>query len=1156
MTPHELIARLESVGLIDPAVLEKVRQHVEDPEKKVKPKAVLSYLVKKEQITRTQASALLKEIEAPKPIQHEEIRVNLPKEYDTDDLTSISDELTESKPEPEPKTLRKTEPRRQREPEVRPRKERPVVEIVPVEQPAEVDPLIETADQFSAGDVVHAPLHADYGAPMDAGIYGDSRQRDDKPAPGFRGKRLKKDQWSTKWLYIGFGILGLLLIFGAVLYIAVNRVSAEDQFKAANTSFENGSYSDAIEKFNEFIEENPKHEKVNTAKVRRVQALIAQTYETKNWDETIKRAETQLPGLLEDSSINMDLIRDDLGVMLPGAALKISERALKQTDLPGMEKQLELALGAKQVVDNAAYIPNSIRKRPVVATTIDKFEDNILAVQGLIQKEYDYKAGLTEIRQLGDASKTEEAFALYQKLTRQYAELAAREELQVAMKAVSAKERELVKPTPTSLTTSSEARPSDSQSVVVLASKNGQKLDADRDVITPVLAEGTLYGIESSDGSVVWRKWLGFQTQIQPQVFKEDLLLVADQQNQDLMLLKRLDGKVVWRTEIGEPFVTPAFNDAMIVVTARSGKVFKLDAQTGKVIAAVQLPQTANVSAMIAEREPYIYQPGYYSNIYILSSEDLSCRDVYYLGHYKGSIEVPLVIWNGHLLVCVNSGSRCDLYVLKPEEQGLGLQMVQLLNRITSGPVTTPLLRFGRWMLVASDNGDLKILNIDPADEANPISKFAEEKFENRSGQRAFLLTQGNQLWIAGKGILKYRIQGSLGKFTRQLITNIGDSFVAPLHAIEEGVLHVRRREGSGMISVSAVDPNTLKEIWRTDLGGSLAGSPTVVGDEIMAISNQGDLFLLDSAAISRGYSDNAEKSSTIVESLSFDSTIALGDNRFACIGSNGRDDLLSIEGGNSRLLKLKPPADKPVCEPIAVGGDLIIASAEGPVVRVDARTGQMIGAPFQPPVKPGEKVNWKRPVLIEGEVFAIAREGVDSSPSSIFVLDSSDGKSIREVSEFAADARIKSPLESFARTVVGVFSNAENDQLVALDSANSLTSLGTATLPGNYVAGPWVVGPAVLVTLDTDELVCFDQQLQEKWKISLPPDQVAGEPVLDRGKIAFAFQNGKVVWLDPETGQEANSILLGQPVSGISFVDNKLYFGGSDGTVHVWQAQ
>ena len=352
-------------------------------------------------------------------------------------------------------------------------------------------------------------------------------------------------------------------------------------------------------------------------------------------------------------------------------------------------------------------------------------------------------------------------------------------------------------------------------------------------------------------------------------MYNADLILACDQKNHDLLMIKRLDGSVIWRAQIGEPFLQPAFNDAMIILTANSGKVMKMDPRSGEVITAVQLPQTANVSAMIAEREPYIYQPGYYSNLYVLSSEDLVCRDVFYLGHYKGSIEIPPQNWVGHILVAVNGGNRCDLHVLKTAEQGLGLQMVQILNRITAGPVKTPLLRFGRWMLVASDNGDLKILQLNPDPEDNvPITKFAEEKFEKTSGEPAFLLTEGSQLWIAGKGIMKYRIQGSLGKFNRQLIENAGDSFLAPLSKIEEVLIHTRRREGSGMVSVSAVDPNTLKQIWRTDLGGPVAGAPAMVDGNLQAVSNQGDVFMIDEASESKGIADNAVKSSTIVESI------------------------------------------------------------------------------------------------------------------------------------------------------------------------------------------------------------------------------------------------------------------------------------------------
>lgn len=1149
MTPLELIERLETLGLVDPKVLKKIRRQIDDPEKTVKPKAVVTYLAKKGLIDKSQASALIKEIEKPKPIQHEEIAVAVPaeKEYDTDDLTAAVHEVV---PAPDPQATMEAVPANIDDSpgdiEV------DVVAVEPIEAIVEPEPIpYEAAIEADPLDAGGGDAFDNFGA---AAAYDDATKDETKSA-GFQGKRLKKDQWATKWLYIGFGILGSLLIFGAVLYIAVNRVSAEDQFKAAMTSFENSAWGDFLEKIDEFMEDNPRHEKVGTAKARRVQALIAQTYESKNWNETISRAADKLPTLMEDKEAKVDLIRDDLGVMLPGAALKISERALKQNSLADMEKQLEMAYEAKTVVDNATYIPSSIRKRPVVADTLSKFEDNIRAVKGLIQKENDYSSGLSEIKELGAAGKTDIAFTKYQELTRKYGELATRAELRTAMKEVSAKERELVNPINAELAVSTDARSSDSQGVVVLATKTGQMLEASRELMEVVLAEGSLYGIETGSGRVVWRKWLGYETLLQPVKFDEDYVLVSEQMNNDVMMVRKMDGKVMWRTEIGEPFVLPAHSPAMVLITATSGKIFKLDAQTGNVVASVKLPQTANVSAMIAERDPYIYQVGYYSNIYVLSADDLSCKDVYNLGHYKGSIEVPPKYWSGHLLTCVNSGNRCDLHVLKPAQDGLGLERVQLMNRITAGPVTTPLTRLGRWMLLAADNGEMKILNLDPDPEQIPISKFAEEKFENRSGQRVFMATQGSQLWVAGKGIMKYRIQGSLGQFNRQIITNHADSFIGPMTPIEEGLMHVRRREGSGMVSVSAVAQDSLKEIWRTDLGGAIAGAPTYVGNKLQAISNQGDVFMLDSQSFTDGYADSPTRASTVIENLSFDMTIQLGDDEYAVVGTSGRDDLLHIKDGKSRLLKLQPPANKPVCKPLALGGDLIVGSADGQVVRVEMRSGKMIGAPFQPAVKPGSIVDWKDPVLIQGEIFAIAN-GSEDGASSVYVLDASDGKSIRKIAGVDSDAKIRSRLAAIGRSVYVVVSGNDGDQIVALDAANSLNRVSDAALNAGYVDGPWAVGESILLVDDSDQLVCYDSKLAEKWKSPLANIKLAGEPVLDRGKIAIAFQDGQVVWVNPEDGKAANSVQLGQPISGVSFADNKLLFGGLDGTVQVWQGQ
>ena len=253
----------------------------------------------------------------------------------------------------------------------------------------------------------------------------------------FKGKIDKSNQWATKWLYIAFGTLGFLLISMAVLYFAVGFVSAEDLFAEAMKSYDSGAYSDAIEKFDKFLDDHKSHEKAPTAKVRRVQALLAATFETKNWDETINRAENQLPPLLDDEKVDMSLIRDDLGLMLPKSTFEIAKRATRQKGVPEMKAELTKANAAKALVDTASYIPANIRKKASVAKMLQNIDEEIARGEALIQKQEDYKKALGEIQALRSENKTDDAFRRYNLLIRQYGDLAAEVELQTEMKAVS-----------------------------------------------------------------------------------------------------------------------------------------------------------------------------------------------------------------------------------------------------------------------------------------------------------------------------------------------------------------------------------------------------------------------------------------------------------------------------------------------------------------------------------------------------------------------------------------------------------------------------------------------------------------------------------------------------------------------------------------------
>jgi len=211
-----------------------------------------------------------------------------------------------------------------------------------------------------------------------------------------------------------------------------------------------------------------------------------------------------------------------------------------------------------------------------------------------------------------------------------------------------------------------------------------------------------------------------------------------------------------------------------------------------------------------------------------------------------------------------------------------------------------------------------------------------------------------------------------------------------------------------------------------------------------------------------------------------------------------------------------------------------------------------MIGAPFQPPIKPGVNVDWKDPVLVQDQIMAIAKGSADGSPSAVYLLDGGDGRSLKQVAGIQSDSMIASGLAAIGKMVFVVVNGESGDQLVGLDSQNELGSTGAVDLPGKFVAGPWAVGDKILVKLDTDELACFDTQLTETWKIKVPGEQFAGQPILVKGKLAIALQNGQVMQLDSATGTASSSVDLGQPVVSVTPDGDRLIFGGMDGTVHV----
>jgi hypothetical protein len=251
---------------------------------------------------------------------------------------------------------------------------------------------------------------------------------------------------------------------------------------------------------------------------------------------------------------------------------------------------------------------------------------------------------------------------------------------------------------------------------------------------------------------------------------------------------------------------------------------------------------------LISDQGAYIYQPGFHSNMYVISKEDLTCRGVYYLGHEPGSIAVPPVVWSGYIVAAVNRGNGCDLWTFRPNADNQNLDLVQVMNVFTSGIVSAPIARLGSWIMVSNEAGEIQLLELltGEKDQSAPVTRFAHELFENNGG-KTFILNEGNNIWIAGTEFSRVKLQRAQTKLTREKIVNAGDLFVAPIQNIDDYVFHVRRRKNSGMLSATLADRITLEPVWRIDFGGVVPGPPTQSGSALLAVSNQGDLFSIGS---------------------------------------------------------------------------------------------------------------------------------------------------------------------------------------------------------------------------------------------------------------------------------------------------------------------
>jgi outer membrane protein assembly factor BamB len=1191
MSAQAVLDRIERQALLDRSVIENLRRQVQQSGGKVTADALVKLLVDKGQLTAFQGKKLLSEIAAPQDDElglapDEDEALELIEEPTAPARPTAPQAAAPSKPAPAGpqapganKQKWKTSASTKGGSPAAPAKPReaaaaPAGGLVPLDESSGLVPLDESSGLVpldAASGLV--PLSEPAGlTPLGHGLTPlpahdpllEAAALEGRPLapPGQAGQsayvpKPRRIQWESTLMYAGIGALVVMLIVGVILFVTLTRGSAAEMFQHAEEAYKNEQYQDAIAKYEQFLAAFPDDENASLARVRKGLAQLRSVVKgARDWRTPLATARQVLPAI--ENEPKFAGARDELAAVLPQIAEGFASQAQGAGEnIDRAEEYVKLAEEAMELVDNPSYIPTSLR--PSTESRVEKILAVIATVRRDISRERELTAAVESIKASAQAGDTVAAYHTRDALLKAYPGLVDSEALREAVLEVSKKQRELVKVEDAPLEALTQDDHAAPEFQVVLAGRSGETAAGAAGKSAVFCAQGAVYAVDASSGSVRWRRFIGFDPAPPPQLVSQDAgadVLAIDGGSHELLRLEGATGKLRWRIPLGEPLSDPLVTEAGILVTAASGKLFQVDPESGAA-RHLALPQTASLPPGFDAPRSLAYALADHTNVFALTLDPLECKAVFYLGHKPGTVLVPPVFVRGYLLVAENTGPQASrLIVVATGDDGAKLARLPGSFDL-KGRVQTPLLVLGNRVLVLTDLGAMHVFDVDPANKRTPVVQAASLAATQTQPLAMYAAAHQGQLFVGDRRLTKFEIQTSRGELIRRWPMYEGDEFIAPLFAFDDVVVHARRRQGAPGVTLAASAMSDGREIWRTELAAPLAGEAFADTQRrrFVALSASGQLFEIEQASITAGYLDqpSADIGPKARQAPAFASRFELADGKLAFASQPPDARLAYYEPGVREPLRLitpEAPADALACPPVLFQGGLLMACTDGRVYLINPATGSSLAQPFQPPLAPGEVVKWQRAAVLPGGAkFAIA----DNRRRLYTVeLKSSPQPHLAQVASAEVQVEIVSPLAAVGESLFAVVRGRATDSLATFAAADLAPGAETP-LKGRVVFGPAEVGPRAFVASDLGGLFCVDEKGASLWNAPLSKGRPAGAPLAEGGDYVLALDDGRVSRLDGQTGRETAATSVGQPLGAapISFA-GRLLLTGSDGTLHV----
>lgn len=1029
---------------------------------------------------------------------------------------------------------------------------KPAVELKPpVERkpPVDAKPTLDREDLPARGRVLPPRAPSEYFAARDSmdeiPVEPEVAPLPPPPAPIanlFNAKPMRPGEReimrSPLVMSLGIGTLVLVLL-SLALWIVIGRDTSQKAYQTAIDELEQKRFSQAITLLEEFLKTYPNHSLSSSARhalgLAKVEQPIAGAAPA--WDRGLQAL---------DEFVVKHRREKDFPEIVP-KVLEFAELIAKgSAEGAGSQKKPELL----KVTNNAIqllqqYSPQD--KPPKQA--LEQIAAAVQKAEADIRKHNTFQTALGQI----DASmKAKQPFAVYEtrrKLLLKYPDLSSDKTLQSRLQKALDVERELtVRKVLDQPAQTAEKTPSIALPALALIRQTRTRVDTVPGETTVfAVTHETCFAVDSMTGAVRWRRVIGLDSPFPPLSVSLDVqgLLLFDTRENELILVRQRDGGLIWRQSLPEPAAAaPLVHAGQIFIPTRGGKLFQLDAVSGKLTSQLSFSQPPATSPVLVANEERLVLAGDRAVLYTLNYRPLECVAVTYTGHPAGSMKCPPLKMGDFLLTAENDRQNSALLRVW-DASARDKPLTQLASDRVVGTVHEPAVLRGKQLVIPSSPERLSAFTVSDEKGEKALAKAGAYQAEHPQGGPIYVtLGPDDDMWMTSSTLRRLQITAeSILPQKGELGLGVATQ---PVQVLDQVLYATSRLPSNSATYFLAADRQQMASQWLSVFGSkALALGTTPANDgSVPLLTDSGDVFSLTAAKLKAGGLD-ARPATTLPLPPGLVNPLAatvLSNGRLAawCGGSQPKLWQLNVDGIVSRESKLPVALET---APILLGGGVLLP-LPGKLRLIESTEFSSGVEDLMSKIDPAQPARWKGIVALD------ARQAIAVTNQGRVLRAQVRIEPVAHVAEVAA-LELKQPVEQKPVLVGNRLFVATAKTLRCLDVA-TLESRGEIALPDVVTQGPWAVGAGLAMVCGRDQLiVATADPAAVTWQQKLPSGALAGAPVLKGENLLTASQKGEITLRSAAKGETVRTFSVGQPlVLGPTVFQDQTFVTTLDGSL------